>query len=107
MTAVVYALMLEGAVVIPSTAHPPNTTELQQSFDVFQSFYNQTNTVLDFDSTTAHRVLYSTAIYLDVPVVTSDTVQIQNNLESVWQPQLSGNVSVNIVLQEPLVKDNG
>ena len=107
MTVVVYALMLEGAVVIPSTAHRPNTTELQQSFDVFQSFYNQTNTILDVDSTTSDRVLYSAAIYLDIPVVTSDTVEIQNNLESAWKPQLTGNVTVNLVLQEPLVKDNG
>ena len=99
--------MLEGAVVIPSTVDPLNTTELQQSFDVFESFKNQTSTVLGIDSTTAHRVLYSVAIYLDIPVITSDMAEIQDNLKSAWELKLTGSVSVNIVLQEPLVKDNG
>ena len=99
--------MLEGAVVIPSTVDPLNTTELQQSFDVFESFKNQTSTVLDIDSTTARRVLYSVAIYLDIPVITSDMAEIQDNLKSAWQLKLTGSVSVNIALQEPLVKDNG
>ena len=107
VTAVVYALMLEGAVVIPSTVNPLNTTELQQSFDVFESFKNQTSTVLDVDAATAYRVLYSVAIYLDIPVITSDMAEIQDNLKSVWESQLTGSVSVNIALQEPLVKDNG
>ena len=107
VTAVVYALMLEGAVVIPSTVNPLNTTELQQSFDVFESFKNQTSTVLDVDAATAYRVLYSVAIYLDIPVITSDMAEIQDNLKSAWESQLTGSVSVNIALQEPLVKDNG
>ena len=93
--------------MIPSTVDPLNTTELQQSFDVVQPFYNQTTTVLDVDSTMAHRVLYSADMYLDVPIVTADVAEIQKNLESVWKPQLIGSVSVNIELQEPLVKDNG
>ena len=93
--------------MIPSTVDPLNTTELQQSFDVFESFKNQTSTVLDIDSTTAHRVLYSAAIYLDIPVIASDMAEIQDNLKSVWETQLTGGVSVDIVLQEPLVKDNG
>ena len=107
VTAVVYALMLEIAVVIPSTVNPLNTTELQQSLDAFEPFKNQTSTALDIESTTAHRVLYSSAMYLDIPVVTSDMAEIQDNLKSVWESKLTGSVSVNIALQEPLVKDNG
>ena len=107
VTAVVYALMLQGAAIIPSTVDSLTTTELQESFNAFEASYGQIVEVVDTDDTAMNRVMYSSVIYLDRPIVTSDIAQIQNNLKSAWIPQLTGTVSISIDLQESLIKDNG
>ena len=102
----VYVLFMEGVVTIPSTMIQLNTTEFQDSI-TFNSIHGQPFTVLNIDPVVAYRVTYSTAVYLDRPVITSDVSDVQNRLQSIWSSRLSGNVTVSIELQEPVVTDNG
>ncbi len=106
VTALVYFVLLEGTVAIPSSLTPVVTADVATHVN-FSSIRDEEFVLLSLNSPDVKRALYAGSFYLDRPIITSDVQKVENMFQIAWESLLSEFVTVSLELQEPVLSESG